>query len=198
MISKTASIDAIRKHRLANPAITAKHGLSTDPVKIEKELIAFQRARGALPPEQVPASFFQHRPSSLPARVLGAAAGIKIAAHGTAVVLDWIQAGGDPVTQELAEKRAEICVACPKNVVGAWYTTAPAELLKSAIKGWQQLKGSDFAFETAQGDKLKSCDVCKCLMRLKCFCPLPHIVAKTRPEIMGAFPPNCWVARKDT
>lgn len=197
MIGESASIDAIRKHRLANPAITAKHNLSTDPVAIGKELVAFQQARGALPPEQFAPSFFAPVRSSLPARVVGVVAGIKIAAQGTAVVLDWIQAGGDPVAQELAENRATICVACPKNVEGAWYTTAPAELLKTAIKGWQALKGSDFAFETEQGDNLKSCDVCKCLMRLKVFCPLSHILAKTKPEIMAALPGTCWIARKD-
>ena len=197
MISESASIDAIRKHRLANPAITAKHNLSTDPVQIGKELVAFQQARGALPPEQMSPSFFARSRSSLPAPVLGVAAGIKRAAQGTAVLLDWLASGGNPVAQELAEKRAAICVACPKNVEGAWYVTAPAELLKSAIQGWQEFKGSDFAFETAQGDKLKSCDVCKCLMRLISFTQLKHILEKSKPEILAAFPPNCWVARKD-
>lgn len=197
MIGKNASVDAIRKHRLANPAIRAKHNLTIDPVAIERELIAFQIARGALPPEQVPASFFVQGRSSLPVRVSAVAAHIRTAAQGTGVVLDWIQAGGDPVDQDLAEKRAAICVACPKNVTGEWYVTAPAELLRSAIKGWQALKGSTFAFETKQGDKLKSCDVCKCLMRLKAFTPLKHILEKSKPEILAAFPEICWIARKD-
>lgn len=197
MIGKDASVDAIRKHRLANPAITAKHKLSTDPVQIAKELVSFQVARGAMRPEQVQPSFFQRRPSNLPGRVEGVAAGIRIAAQGTAVVLDWIQAGGDPVAQGLAEKRASTCAACAKNVEGAWYTTAPAELLRAAIKGWQSLKGSEFLFETKQGDLLKSCDVCKCLMRLKVFCPLEHIVSRTKPEIMASFPESCWIPRKD-
>lgn len=197
LVGFSASIDAIRKHRLANPAISTKHQLSTDPVAIERELIAFQQARGALPPDQQAASFFA-RSSSLPARVSQAAAEIKIAAQGAGVVLDWIQSGGNPVSQELAEKRAKICVACPKNTDGAWYVTAPAELLKSAIKAWQELKGSDFAFETKQGDNLKSCDVCKCLMRLKVFTPLKHILDKSKPEILAAFPKeNCWIARRD-
>ena len=197
MVGFNASIEAIKKHRLANPAIAAKHQLSTNPQMIEQELIAFQRARGALPPEQAPTSFFAQSRSSLPARVQAVAGDIKTAAQGTGVVLDWIQAGGDPVAQPLAEKRASICVACPKNVEGAWYVTGPAELLKAAIEGWQALKGSDFAFETAQGDKLKSCDVCKCLMRLKCFTPLSHILEKSKPEILAAFPGHCWIARKD-
>lgn len=194
MVGFKASVDAIRKHRLANPAITAKHRLSTDPNEIGNELEKFTRVRLNIPDPST--SFFQSS-SSLPSRVVAAAADIKRAAQGTAVVLDWIQAGGDPVAQELAEKRAAVCVECPKNVQGAWYTEAPAELLKAAIIGWQSLKGSKFPFETQQGDKLKSCDVCKCLMRLKVFCPLDSILEKTKPEIMKEFPQACWIARRD-
>lgn len=198
MVGKAASIDAIRKHRLANPAIAAKHKLSTDPSAIEQELVAFQVARGAMPPPAAPVAptFFQPSSSRLPSRVVAAAADIKTAAQGMAVVLDWFQAGGDPEPQELGERRAEICVNCVKNVKGAWYTVAPAELLAATIKGWQALKGSTFNFETKQGDKLKSCDVCKCLMRVKCFVPLKHILEKTKPEIMAAFPKNCWIVQE--
>lgn len=193
MIGENASIDAIRKHRMANPAITAKHKLSTDPAAIGRELIAFQQARGALPPDQVPGpSFFQPARSTLPDRVVAAAGGIKRAAQGTAVVLDWLTSGGAPVAQELANKRAAICVACPKNVDGSWFTTAPAELIKSTLEARKDLK-----LETPSDAALKSCDVCKCLNRLKVWCPLSHIVAKTRPEIMAEFPSNCWIARRD-
>lgn len=194
MVGFKASVDAIRKHRLANPAITSKHRLSTDPTEIGNELEKFTRVRLGLPD---PATSFFQSSSSLPSRVVAAAAVIKRAAQGTGVVLDWIQAGGDPVSQELAEKRAAVCVQCPKNVQGAWYTEAPAELLKSAIVGWQSLKGSKFPFETQQGDKLKSCDVCKCLMGLKVFCPLDSILSRTPAEVMAEFPANCWIAKRD-
>jgi hypothetical protein len=192
MIGKNASIEAIRKHRLANPAVTAKHNLSTDPVTIGKELVAFQQARGALPMPQVQPSFFAPARSSLPARVVGVVAGIKTAAQGTAVVLDWLSSGGAPVAQELANKRASICSECPKNAEGSWYTTAPAELIKSALEARKDLK-----LETPNDSTLKSCDVCKCLNRLKVWCPLSHIVAKSKPEILAAFPATCWIASRD-
>ena len=195
MIGFKKSVEYIISARLANKAITAKHSLATDPAAVANELKTYTRLRLGIP-LPAPPSFFLHS-SSLSSRVVEAAADIKRAAQGTAVVLDWIQAGGDPVVQDLAEKRATGCVPCPKNVEGAWYTVAPAELLKDAIKGWQALKGSSFAFETSQGEKLKSCDVCKCLMRLKVFCPLNHILAKTKPEIMAEFPPHCWIYKRD-
>lgn len=188
MVGKDASIDAIRKHRLANPAITTKHKLSTAPADIEKELVAFQVARGALPAPVAP-TFFQASSSRLPSRVVAAAADIKTAAQGTAVVLDWLTSGGNPVELELATHRAWTCVQCPKNVEGAWYTTAPAELIRATLSA-----RSDLKLETPYDAQLKSCDVCKCLNRLKVWCPLEHIARQTKPAIMEAFPPNCWIA----
>jgi hypothetical protein len=191
MVGFDASVQAIRKHRLANPAIAAKHQLSTDPEAIGRELIAFQQARGALP--QTQPTFFQPSRSSLPERVVAVAGDIKRAAQGTAVVLDWLTSGGEPVAQELANKRAAICVGCPKNVDGSWYTVAPAELIKTTLEARKDLN-----LVTPSDAALKSCDVCKCLMRLKVWCPLSHILKGTKPEIMAEFPKeNCWIARKD-
>jgi hypothetical protein len=186
MVGKEASVDAIKKHRLANPAITAKHRLATDPVAIERELIAFQQARGALPPAQP--IFFSPSSSRLPSRVVAAAADIKRAAQGTAVVLDWLTSGGAPVAQGLANKRAAICLGCVKNVEGSWFTVAPAELIKSTLEARK-----DLTLITPSDAGLKSCDVCKCLNRLKVWCPMTHIAAKTKPEIMAEFPDFCWI-----
>jgi hypothetical protein len=124
--------------------------------------------------------------------VVAVADEIKRAAQGTAVIVDWLTSGGAPVAQELADKRAEICVLCPKNVQGAWFTTAPAELIRSTLEARK-----DLVLATPSDANLKSCSVCKCLMRLKVWCPLEHIVSKTKPEIMAEFPRNCWIANKD-
>lgn len=196
MVGFDASVQAIRKHRLANPAITTKHNLTTDPEAIATELEKYTRLRLGIPEP----SFFSRGRNSLHSfqgSVVDVAVGIKRAAQGTAVVVDWLGAGGNPVSQELAEKRAAICVACPKNEPGSWYTESPAELIRESVKAWQALKGSNFAFETSQGDKLKSCNVCKCLMRLKVFVPMKHIIEKTPPDIMKEFPSWCWLAKKD-
>jgi hypothetical protein len=195
MVGFKASVDSIRKHRLANPAITAKFQLKTDPSQIGDELEQYTRLRLGIPLQQP--NPFQGR-SSLPARVVEAAAAIKRAAQGLAVPLDWFQSGGEPVEQALAEKRALACVNCPKNVVGAWYTTSGAFIIEETIKTWQKLTGkNDFKFETKQGEALKSCGVCHCIMRIKVFVPLKHIVEKTKPDVMAEFPPNCWIAKRD-
>lgn len=96
------------------------------------------------------------------------------------------------MAQAVADKRASICAACPKNVEGSWYTVAPAQLIKSTLEGRKDLK-----LQTPSDAALKSCDVCKCLMRLKVWTPLEHILKGTKPEIMGEFPAHCWIARRD-
>lgn len=190
MVGFKASVMAIVKHRIANKAIMLKHNLSVDPDVVAAELKNYTRLRLGIP-LPAPPSFFPQS-SSLPSRVVGVAADIKRAAQGTGVVLDWLTSGGQPVEQALAEKRAAVCVECPKNVTGAWYTVAPATIIKETLEARKDLK-----LETQQGDKLKSCDVCKCLMPLKVFVPLRFIVDHTKPEIMSEFPSQCWIARRD-
>lgn len=191
MVGFKASVDAILKHRLANPAITAKHKLSTDLVAIGDELEKYTRLRLGLPESTAP-SFFHRSSSQLSGEAVAAVTNIRRAAQGTAVILDWLTSGGKPVESDLAVKRASICAACPKNVKGSWYTVAPAELIRATLSS-----RSDLKLETPFDDKLESCDVCKCLMRLKVWTPLDFILNKTRPEILAAFPPHCWIARKD-
>lgn len=194
----------IQKHRKANPAITTKSRLATNPEAIAFELETFTRKRLGIP-EGAP-SPFPGSPSMSPsagAVVAGAgdrhsaAWGIKRAAQGTAVPVDWLASGGNPVPQELAEKRAAVCAACPKNESPEWYSQAGGQVIEAGVKAWQALKGKTVTFETSQGDKLKSCGVCKCLLRVKVFVPLEHIVQHTKPEVLAEFPPECWIAKKD-
>ena len=191
MVGEDATIKEIIQARQANAAISAKHNLSTDYETVKRELREFQEARGALPRTVAP-NPFQSGSSRLPARVLAAAAHVKRAAQGTAVILDWLTSGGKPVAQELADSRAKICTACPKNVPGDWYTTAPAELIRSTLSA-----RSDLKLKTPFDDKLQSCEICRCLLPLKIWCPLDHILKGTKPEIMGEFPGACWIKNQD-
>lgn len=191
MVGFDASVKAIIQHRLANKAITTKNHLSVDYIEVGNELERYTRLRLGIP-LPAPTSFFHQSSSRLSSRVVAAAADIKRAAQGTAVVLDWLSSGGAPVAQEVANRRAAICAGCPKNVPGSWYTVAPAELIKSTLEARKDLK-----LATLYDDKLKSCDVCRCLMRLKVWTPLEHILKGTKPEIMAEFPAQCWIVRRD-
>jgi hypothetical protein len=195
------TVQLIIKHRQANLGIAARLHLSLDSNTVARELLSYNHKRLGMS-EVVPSPPFPATPSApwVPGAAgqgSGVIAGLKRAAAGTAVVLDWLGAGGNPVAQELAEKRAAICVDCKKNVPGDWYTVAPAEIIRQGVKAWQALKGSSFAFQNSQGEKLKSCDVCKCLMPLKIFVPLEHITAKTKPDVMAELPEWCWIKKEN-
>jgi hypothetical protein len=188
----TNNLVAMRKK---NPAITAKFKLATNVEAAKAEVIKFNRKRLGLS-EVAPVPFSE--PHSQFGRVGVAVAvgdsiaGLKRAAQGTAVVIDWLRSGGAPVAQDLAEKRAKVCVACPQNQLGSWYTIAPAQLIKETLEARKDLK-----LATPFDDKLKSCNVCRCLMALKIWTPLEFILGKTKPEIMAEFPSNCWIAKRD-
>jgi hypothetical protein len=191
------TVDLIIKHRKANAAITAKFALATAPEKVAWELETFTRKRLGIPED--PPVPFPGNPSLPPSGSAAAAGdrhsavwGIKRAAQGTAVVLDWLMSGGKPVAQDLANKRAATCAPCPKNVPGAWYTTAPAEIIRATLSA-----RSDLKLETPDDAKLQSCEVCKCLNRLKVHCPLSHILAHTKADVLAEFPANCWIAKRD-
>lgn len=187
--------------RRKNPAITAKFKLATNPEAVKIEVLRFNRKRLGIPEEGVQGSPFSENRRYSSHTGAGAAAGrgiiesmsgLKRAAQGTAVVLDWLMSGGAPVTQELADKRGAVCATCEKNIDGAWFTEAPATLIKNTLEARKDLK-----LETPYDAALKSCDVCKCLNRLKVWCPMEHILAKTRPEIFSEFPAYCWIAKRD-
>lgn len=188
----------IRSHRSANPAIVAKHKLSLNIADIGTELEAYNRKRLNIPAAPPPpkAQLLSGSPSLVGAAAVGdrnsVAFGIKRAAQGSAVVYDWLSSGGKPVSQELADKRGEICVNCPQNIPGSWYTVAPAEVIREILS-----TRSDLKLATRFDDRLKSCNVCKCLNRLKIWCPMEHIQSHTKLEIMAEFPAFCWIARKD-
>lgn len=205
-ISKTlnqATMELIAQ-RKKNPALTAKFQWATNYEAVKSEVIRFNRKRLGLSPEATPQAF-RVLPSNQSAKAVGAAgaktdamSGLKRAAQGTGVVLAWLGSGAVPVAQELAEKRAATCMACSMNQPGDWYTTAPAEILKKSVEAWKTMTGkTDFKFENSQGDKLKSCQVCRCLLPLKIFVPLEHIIAKTPEEVMGELPKTCWIANRD-
>ena len=181
--------------RKKNPAITAKCKLATSPEAVATELEKYTRKRLGLPEEgtRLPFPVSHNAPSGgLAGVVADSLVNLKRAAQGTAVVIDWLASGGAAVAQELADKRAAVCAMCPQNVEGAWYTVAPAELIKKTLEARADLK-----LETSHDAVLKSCGICKCLMRLKVWTPLEFILSKTKPEVMAEFPGHCWIAKHD-
>lgn len=198
MVSFNESVKAIVKHRLANKAITAKHGLSTDPRAVGDELERYTRIRLGIPLPAPPSFFQQSRSPSQNAE--GAAAGDKwyrpIARTTTGIVTlaDWLGRDGKPVAKELSEARATQCIACPKHGEGDFlslFTRPIADLIRRQYEERKQLKLS-----TSKDDTLNYCTACECPLKLKVHVPVEYIRKHIKQPELDKLVPECWILRE--
>lgn len=202
-----ASFDSIVKsltnHRRGRPDLVARHGWALDYDTVSNEVEKFnvdlclrhgwtsfidggQEAFVAPPKPKAP--------SQEEIAQLSAAAGrAKKIWSGVRTLSDWIDSGASPVAQEIAESRAAICAACPKNTSGdftSWFTAPAAGAIKRQVEKLQSQK-----LATANSDKLNICAVCLCPLKLKVHTPLeyikPHIADGVLADLKSVD--NCWI-----
>lgn len=113
---------------------------------------------------------------------------------GKDVIFDWEESGQPPVAQELADKRAAICVQCPQNGSGGlsrYFTVPVAALIKSRFERLHEMK-----LVTPNDAQLGVCDACLCPLRLKVWTPMEFISKHTEKNAWPKFQqatPRCWV-----
>jgi len=194
-----SSLDSITQqliaHRSGRPDLVAKHGWSLDPVVVRQEVEAYQVAvcvrngwgeyihGGA---ETAPFQEPTRRPLLARARAV---------AVGAETIVSWIDDGAPTVPKELANRRAERCVSCPKNGKGGFesYFTVPAA---NAIRKQIERK-RDMKMETPFDDQLGVCEACTCPLVLKPWMPLDRILAKMPPSDQDALHESCWIRKRD-
>lgn len=204
MVGFKASVDAIIKHRLANPAITAKHSLATDPYAVAEELKTFTRLRLGMPPPA--SSFFQwgRSPSRQDGAVAAAGSGFfrKITRVGTGIttLADWLGSDGTPVANTLAEQRAGICAGtddkskCPLNNKGdllSIFTKPAADLIRRQIEEKKKMN-----LRTTKDSELGTCDACGCPLELKVHVPLKFIKTHMKEPEASQLDPRCWIKKE--
>ncbi len=182
----------LQKHRIANP----KYKLSTSMAAIESEVDASNAARVAAMPNSESyvvstdtAPSFQSPPqTTLLRRAVGAVN--KIAA-GAETITDFIDSGESPVSQELAESRAAVCVKCPLNEKGdlsRFFTIPAAERIRKQIEV-KEGRG----LKTSLDKKLSTCSACLCPLKLKVWFPLPFIVKHMDEDVKVQLDSGCWI-----
>ena len=186
-------VNNIIKHRNANPAITAKLSLSTDPGAVGTELIRFQQRRGAIqadvPPKLTP-------PLSSPQMTVAvreAVAAVKKMASGARSISQWIEMGLPHVEQAEANARAEICVKCPKNnkkPLTDLFTTPVAAMIK---KNMERQEGVNL--RTPWDADLATCDACWCPMKTKVWYPTDLVLENLKPDQKAELHPACWILK---
>lgn len=121
---------------------------------------------------------------------------VKNVAAGAKTLASWIGSGANPVTREMAERRASVCVKCPLNEPGDlsnFFTRATSELIRMQIQTAQ-----DLDLTTPHDSKLGVCSACDCPMRLKIFVPLDKILDHMLPEAKSALDSKCWITAEES
>jgi len=115
--------------------------------------------------------------------------------QGVAVLKDWLGDGMNPVAEDLAGKRAGICVDCHANMRGRWWEKS-TNTVANAIRGQMEAKHG-LQLETEHDEQLGTCGLCFCNLPLKVWCPMEHILAHTPKEDLTSYPDHCWIKTKD-
>ena len=110
---------------------------------------------------------------------------------GMKIIREWIGQGSEVVPQEEAQRRADICIQCPKNV-GGWMII---DRVADAIRRQTELK-NHLNLRVDNEDKVKTCSACGCNSRLKLWIPLKNIEPEESER--AKFDPKCWLLEKGT
>jgi hypothetical protein len=200
-------VNSLINHRKSNPHLIAQKKWSIDPEDVAREVDMFNAnlcarhgwtdyihdgssmMEAAAPKSQ---ALLQQEKN-----VISAAAGkAKKIWSGIRTLNDWIDSGTPPAPQELAERRAATCVACPKNGKGdftSWFTRPASDAIKEQIE-----KLAAMRLKTKQDAALNVCEVCLCPLKLKAFTPIKYIKDNLSVEVLNDLKnvPNCWIPKE--
>lgn len=178
----------IIKHRKANPAVTAKFKLATEFNAVATELETFTAKRLGLPdPKLIPPPM----QPQLSGAVVAAVDKIKKLASGNALLLEWQESGIPPVDSALANSRAAVCAACPKNDPGGLLKYFSGPVSETVRKRLAKLH--DMNLTTPSDAALHVCSACLCPLRLKVHTPMSLILGRLKPEQRAELDPKCWI-----
>lgn len=100
--------------------------------------------------------------------------------NGARVAVDWLGSGGIVVSQELAQKRADVCHICNHNKSESTFQHRLSESIHAVI----EIKNG---LELHVNGELGVCDVCLCMTSCKVWVPIEHLL-KAGDEL----PSHCW------
>jgi len=194
-VSFESVVQAIIAHRKANPYLMQQHGWPIDPESVRNQLDDSNARRCAMlgytdyyyegPGDPAPNPTVPQPQTNLAGKL----------AAGAETLVEWLGEGGVPVEKSLAEKRAAVCAACPHNNMedfSRWFTNPVSQAIRFQIQRKQDMK-----LETASDEKLGTCAICSCPLKLKAWTPLHNINNNMPADIKAALPAHCWITKQD-
>lgn len=116
---------------------------------------------------------------------------IKTMADGAKNLTLWVGSGGEVVSQELAQERADICLTCADNRPGMDITREVAEATLKFLSFKNELE-----LRVNGEDDLQSCRGCGCVIPLMIWESQDRIQAQMTREEIAKTPNYCWKLRK--
>lgn len=192
------AVDAIIKHRLANPRFSDKWSTDWNDVADELDRVTCKRIKyhkdycteGDTAPKKAPGP-------SLPKAAghgEGVVAGAKKIVVGIGVLFDWLGSGAKAVDSALAEIRAQTCARCPLNGNGdltSLFTVPASRMIQQQIEIKTKMR-----LATSLDDSLGVCDACLCPLKLKVHTPLEHILERLSEDQKAQLHPDCWMLKE--
>jgi hypothetical protein len=189
-------VTSLIAHRKSNTFLMSKHGWPVDQVTVENEVDLFNArichnmgwtdyytSDGGAPPAP-----FLFPPQAQVMPLSGKLS--QLVAAGPTLV-EWITSGAEAVSQELSNKRAEICSRCPMNGKGDWtafFTVPVSNAIRDALNSRRSMNLS-----TPYDPMLGVCQACDCPLPLKIHMPIDKIKSKMKPEAYDALVGECWI-----
>lgn len=111
---------------------------------------------------------------------------------GAQILSDWLGEGAYPVPSEQAESRAAVCRLCPLNEpssFSSWVKRGVAQVIRAHLFWKNRL--------SLPTDKtIGMCAACGCVLNLKVWVPLKHILDTLPQEDLDRLHPGCWVRKE--
>lgn len=209
MASFETIVQSLILHRRGNAFLAQKHGWSTDPAAVRREVEQFNvrvceqmgwtkyltgdtGGAGAVPKSNAPPSLSQGEVAAAAGRVRKIWAGVR-------TINEWLDSKDVSVPSDRVERRAAICAKCPQNQPGdftRWFTLPASEAIRRQLE-----KAVGRNLSTTVDSLLNLCAVCLCPLKLSVHVPLQlklaHLSAEVEAELRQVQP-RCWViAEKD-
>lgn len=198
MLDFETTVDLIVAHRKANPRFAGQWSTGWDAVanELDEQTCRHLQSKGLFDqwcngaePTSFPSGPVRQL-SWLGRKLVDAAEGVKMIA-GIGVLTDWLGSGGRPVSEPIANARAEICKSCPQNQSGDWtrFFTNPAS---EAIRKQLAIK-NDMSLSTHCDNDLGVCSACLCPLKLKVHAPIHHVLNHLNQNVKDRLDKRCWI-----
>lgn len=112
---------------------------------------------------------------------------VKTMVDGVKNLTLWVGSGGEVVSQEVAQERANLCFTCPLNQRGMGVT---GEVAEATLKFLEFKNSLDLRVDREA--ELHHCFGCGCVLKLLIWEPSLNIKKQLTASEVEVSPPYCW------